>query len=148
MSVPVEPDFVLIKIGDGAGPEVFTIACGLQDVTVNSAVNTADRFVRDCAKPGEIPNRKVKATGKQMDINASGFIDKTQLAAFHTAQGVVKNYKIEYYSDNGTDAGALYGTYAGAFMLTTLNQSVPRDNQASVEISLANHGIWTWAPAV
>lgn len=148
MSLPVEPDFALIKFGDGATPtEVFTIACGIQDITVNIAVNTNDRFVRDCAKPGEVPYRKVKASGKQMDVTATGLIDKAQLTAYHAAAGVVGNYKIEYYQDDGTDAGDLLGTYAVAAMLTSINQGVPRENTASVELNLASHGAWTWTAA-
>ena len=69
MSLPTEADFAIIKIGDGATPtEAFAIACGIQDVSINQAVGTQDRFSRDCAKPGEIPNRKVKATGKHAHI--------------------------------------------------------------------------------
>src|SRR3546814_9100392 len=30
MTLPVEADFAIIKVGDGAGPEVFTIACGIE----------------------------------------------------------------------------------------------------------------------
>lgn len=147
MSLPVEPDFALIKIGDGGGTEVFTIACGIQDITVNEVTNTADRFVRDCAKPGEIPYRQVKATSKQLDVSASGLIDKTHIATYRTAIGKVKNYKIEYYQDDGTDAGALVGTWAGAFMLTSINQGVPREGTASVELNLASDGAVTWTAA-
>lgn len=147
MSLPVEPDFALIKIGDGGGTEVFTIACGIQDITVNETVNTSDRFVRDCAKPGEVPYRKVKATSKQVDVSASGLIDKAHVDIYRDAAGLVKNYKIEYYADDGTDAGDLVGTWAGAFMLTSINEGIPREASASVELNLASHGAATWTPA-
>lgn len=82
-----------------------------------------------------------------MDLTASGLIDKAQLTAYNNALGKVKNYKVEEYIDDGTDSGTLLGTYAAAFMLTAFNQSVPRENQATVELSLASHGAWTWTPA-
>jgi hypothetical protein len=147
MSLPTEPDFALIKYGDGDDPEVFAIACGIQDITLNFTANTSDRFVRDCAKPGEIPYRKVKATGKQLDVTGSGLIDKAQLTAYNDALGKVGNFKIELYADDGTDAGDLIGTYAAAFMQTAVNPAIPRENQATVEVSLASHGPWTWTPA-
>lgn len=147
MSFPVEADFAIVKIGDGAGTEVFTIACGLQDVNVNTVANVQDRFSRDCAKPGSIPVRKVKATGTQMDITGSGLIDKAQIAIYQAALGKSKNYKIELYQDDGTDAGTLMGTYAGAYMMTATNQSVPRAGTASAEITLQNNGAWTWTAA-
>jgi len=148
MSVPNEADFAIIKIGDGATPtEAFAVTCGIQDVNINQAVGTQDRFVRDCTKPGEIPNRKVKATGKSLDVTGSGLIDKAQIAIYNSALGVTKNYKIEVYQDNGTDAGTLLGTFAGSFMMTASNQSIPREGTASAEITLANHGAWTWTAA-
>ena len=148
MSLPTEADFAIIKIGDGATPtEVFAIACGIQDVTINQAVGTQDRFSRDCTKPGEIPNRKVKATGKSLDVTGSGLIDKAQIAIYNSALGVAKNYKIEVYADNGTDAGALLGTIAGSFMMTASNMSIPREGTASAEVTLANNGAWTWTAA-
>ena len=148
MSLPTEADFAIIKIGDGATPtEVFAIACGIQDVTINQAVGTQDRYVRDCAKPGEIPNRKVKATGKSLDVTGSGLIDKAQIAIYNSALGVAKNYKIEVYADDGTDAGTLEATIAGSFMMTASNMSIPREGTASAEVTLASNGAWTWTAA-
>jgi len=145
MTFPVEADFAIIKIGDGATPtEVFTIACGLQDVNVNRVANTQDRFTRDCAKPGSVPVRKKKVTGKQLDVTGSGLIDKTQITTFESALGKSKNYKIELYQDDGTDTGTLMGTFAGAFMMTAANMSVPREGSSSAEVTLANDGAWTW----
>lgn len=148
MSLPTEADFAVIKFGDGGSPsETFAIACGIQDVSINQAVGTQDRFSRDCAKPGEIPNRKVKATGKSLDVTGSGLIDKAQIAIYNSALGVAKNYKIELYADDGTDAGTLLGTIAGSFMMTASNMSIPREGTASAEVTLANNGAWTWTAA-
>ncbi|QOV95267.1 hypothetical protein [Novosphingobium sp. ES2-1] len=149
MSLPVEADFALIKIGDGATPsETFAIACGLQDVNVNRTANSSDRFVRDCAKPGEVPVRKVRVNGKQLDITGSGLIDKGHVEIFEDALGTAKNYKIELYADDGTDAGDLVGTFAGAFVMNAANMAIARETGGTAEVTLANHGAWTWTPAV
>lgn len=150
MTLPTEFDWILVKRGDGnvdPGPEVFALICGVQDVTVNRQVNTTDRFVRDCAKPGETAIRKVKASGKQLDITGSGLTNADTMADFEASLGKVENYQIEGYQADGTDAGTLLGTFAGAFMMTAGNMSVPRDGEATSEITLANHGAWTWTPA-
>ncbi len=148
MTFPVEADFAIIKVGDGAAPtEAFAIACGLQDVNINRVANTQDRFTRDCAKPGSVPVRKIKTTGEQLDITGSGLIDKAQIGVFETALGKSKNYKIELYQDDGTDNGTLMGTFAGAFNLTAANMSVPREGVSSAEVTLANDGAWTWTAA-
>lgn len=147
MAFPVEPDFAVIKIGDGATPtEVFTVLCGIDQVSVNRVVNTSDRFRRDCAKPGAVPDRKVQATGTQVDISGSGVFNVSQVGAFTDALGVVKNYRIEIGQRDGTDAGDILGHFTGPFMLTAHNISV--GDEGSAEITLASDGdvVWTATP--
>lgn len=148
MSLPTEFDFALVKMGNGASPEVFTAVCGLQDATVNRTVNTQDRFVRDCAKPGEVPERKVKATGRQTDITGTGLTNAAEVDRVEDALGLVKNYRVEVYSDNGTDTGDLLGTWAGPFMLTSANNSIPREGNAAFELTLVSDGAVTWTPSL
>jgi hypothetical protein len=147
MTLPVEADFAVIKVGDGATPEVFTTACGIQNVTINTVANATDRFVRDCAKPGEIPYRKSKTTGKQQDITGNGLTDKASIDTFLAALGVTKNYKIELYADNDTDAGLLLGTFAGAYKMNAANLNIQRDGDSTAEITLASQGAWAWDAA-
>ena len=148
MSVPTEFDFALLKIGDGATPtEVFTVSCGKQDFTANFAANSSDRFVRDCAKPGEVPFRKTKATGKQLDITATGLTDLTAFGTEIDLVGTRANVKLEYYTDDGTDAGDLLGTVACNMFIGSLNISAPRGGESTAELTLASHGAWTWTAA-
>lgn len=147
MSYPTEIDWALIKKGDGATPEVFAVLCGMQDATINTTAQTQDRFVRDCAKPGSIPKRKTKTTGLAQDITGSGLTNADNVADMQAAIGHVANYTIECYADNGTDAGELLGTFAGAYKLTAHNLSLTRENASTAEITLASEGDWTWTPA-
>lgn len=147
MSVPTEFDFLLLKIGDGGGTETFTISCGKTDVNVNVTANSGDRFVRDCAKPGSVPNRKVKITGKQMDVTASGLTDASTYATEVALVGTKHNVKVEFYTDDGTDGGHLLGTIACNMAILSLNITGPRDGDASAEITLASHGAWTYTAA-
>ena len=144
MSLPNQFDFAILKIGDGEDPEVFTISCGKQDITFNTVANSTDRFVRDCTKPGEIPFRRPKVTGKQMDITAAGLTDATAYGTEFPLVGTFNNIRVEVYNDDGTDAGALIGTVAGRFLVSSLNVSAPRDGDASCEITLASDATYTW----
>lgn len=149
MSVPTEFDFAILKIGDGATPtEVFTISCGKQDITLNFAANSTDRFVRDCAKPGEVPFRKTKATGKQLDVTAAGLTDAATFATEIELIGTLANVKVELYADDGTDGGDLLGTVACNMRVGTLTIGAPREGDSSAEVTLASHGAWTYTPAV
>ncbi|MXP42988.1 hypothetical protein [Allopontixanthobacter sediminis] len=140
MSLPVEADFAVVKRGDGADPEVFTILCGLDQVSINRTANTNDRFRRDCTKPGVPAFRRSKTTGKQMDISASGAINIPDIALYNTALGVTANYKIELGQYDDTDTGTIVHTIDGPFNLLSANSSVGDDNSA--EVSLASDGIW------
>jgi len=147
MSLPTEIDFALIKMGDGESPEVFAIICGLQDATVNETVNTNDRFVRDCAKPAEVPHRRVQTTGKQTDITGTGLTNAEEVARVRAALGVSKNYRVECYQKDGTDVGVLLGTYAGPFVMTSKNMNLSLESPGSVEITLASDGPMTYTEA-
>lgn len=147
MSLPNEVDFVLIKIGDGGGPETFTLICGLTDATINEQAQSSDRYVRDCTKPGEVPFRKTKVGGKSLDVTGSGMSNADQYPTLRDALGKVGNYQLELRSDDGTDAGNLLGTVSGAFRLTANNLNVPREGAASAQINLASHGEWDYTAA-
>jgi hypothetical protein len=145
MSLPTEFDFALIKMGDGEGPETFTLICGIQSAQVNQVANTSDHFVPDCTKPGAVPYRRVKTNGKQMDVTGSGLSNADTIADFINALGLSKNYKIEGYRRDGSDAGELLGTYSGPFVMTANNLNIAAE--ATGEITLASDGEWIYTPA-
>lgn len=148
MSLPTEFDFALIKMGDGATPtELFTTICGMQDVTLNETVNTNDRFVRDCAKPGEVPQRRVQPSGKQTDLTGTGLTNADNIASIRAALGVSKSYRVEVYKRDGTDAGDLLGTFAGKFVMTAANLNMSLETPGSAEITLASDGALTYTAA-
>ena len=144
MSLPTEADFAVVKIGDGATPEVFTILCGLDTVAINRTANTADRFRRDCEKPGEVPLRRSRTTGKQLDITSSGATNLPDIAKFNAALGKPQNYVIELGQYNSTDAGEIVHEIRGRFNLTSANTSIGGD-EGNSEITLASDGAWTEA---
>lgn len=147
MSLPTEADFALVKMGDGATPEDFSVICGLTDVTINVAAQSTDRYVRDCAKPGEVPVRRQRIAGKSLDVTGSGLSNVDTIEDLLEAIGTLKNYKIELLADDGTDTGALLGTLAMSSKMTASNLNIPREGDASGEITLPNHGPWTYTAA-
>ena len=144
MTVPTEFDFAVLKIGDGGGTEVFSISCGKNDIDMQFDVSTDERKVRDCAKPGEVPFRKIKATGKMADITATGLTDKAAFGTELALLGKHANIKVELLADDGTDAGSLLGTVAMNALVASLKIGAPRENASSATLSLKSHGAWTW----
>lgn len=146
MALPVEADFAVVKIGDGAEPEVFTILCGLDQVSINRTANTNDRFRKDCQKPGSVPFRRSRTTGKQMDITANGALNIPDLDTYNSNLGVSKNYLIELGQYDDTDEGTIIHEITGPFNLTEASSSV--GDEGTAQVSLASDGVWTeGAPA-
>ncbi|WP_333571309.1 hypothetical protein [Sphingomonas sp.] len=146
MSYPTEIDAVVVKIGDGASPEVFTTICGIENATINETVQTNDRFRKDCTKPGMIPTRDVRVTGKQWDLTGSGVTNVTQLVTLKAALGISRNYQIVAIKYDGTDEGDELGTFTGQGVLTARNLNL-QDNGGTAEITIAGENELTWTPA-
>lgn len=147
MSIPNEIDFALIKMGDGAGTEVFTVMCGLTNVTVNRTANSQDKFTVDCAFPGRVPVRTQRIQGRQLDISGTGLTNADDIDRFDEALGNLKNYKVEMYKRDGTDAGVLIGTYALASKMTAANLTINIEGDSTAEVTLPSHGTWTYTAA-
>lgn len=144
MSFPTEPDFAVIKIGNGAVPtEVFTVLCGMDTINVNQTVNTNDKFRRDCAKPGATPKRAVRVTGSQWDITGSGVANLDQIALFKASLGIRRNFRVEFGIRDGTDAGQIIGYYQGPALMTAYNQSVGEDGTAEITLAGEDDIIWS-----
>lgn len=147
MSLPTEADFAIIKRGNGASPEVFSILCGISNVTIGRAAQSSDRYVRDCEKPGEVPVRRQRITGKSLEVSGSGLTNIDQFEDFEEALGRRLNYRVELYQDDNSDAGALLGTIAYASKMTAANLAINRDGDATADVTLPNDGPWTYTPA-
>ncbi|RVT93693.1 hypothetical protein [Sphingomonas crocodyli] len=148
MSIPNDPDFVLVRMGNGATPtEVFEILCGITSVNINKTANTTDRFTQDCEKPGQVPVRTVRVNGKQLDVSGSGLVNVDQIEDFEAALGIRKNYKTELYKRDGSDEGVLLGHYEHQGVMTSQNMSLTDQGDSSGEVAIASHGGWEWVPA-
>lgn len=150
MSEPNSADFALLKVKTADGPPaVYKLLCGIDGVTINRAAQTSERYRRDCAKPNRPGKRKLRVTGSSWSVSGTGSDNIDLETDFTDAFGVRKDYDVELYRDDGTDAGELMGTYAGTAILTTRNQSYSQDGDSgTTDITLEGEGdlVWTVAP--
>lgn len=149
MSVPVEYDFALIKYSDMAVTPTFATLCGITDVTVNQVAETQSRRVRDCATPNKPGGQKVKVLGTSWTATGTGLTNAAIRAIIEGSLFAKKvDYKIEYYADDGTDAGDLLGTHAGLAILNADNMSVSTEGESSQEFTFEGEGdlVYTAAP--
>lgn len=148
MALPdlLEDGYVTIALGNGATPtEVFTAVCGLTTRSIAEQVNTADRFVRDCADPTDVPIRRVQITGKQWSLTGSGLLARESLEAVRGAIGVRKNWRF-IIAEPATDE-VYGGTYQGSAVLTSLTIGATEGEFVNIELAIASDGEWTFTAA-
>lgn len=144
----VKGTYIDILMGDGATPEVFTPICGLTARTFTEQVNTNDQFVPDCADPEDIPVRRLVPTGKQWDLSGEGLLNLAQEATVRGASGLTKNYRFRINRPAGSTVGT--GYFEGPAMLTNIQigGSTGNGEFASVSLTMASDGEWTYTAAV
>lgn len=150
MSEPNSADFALLKIKTDDGPPVvMTLLCGIENVTINRSVNMTERYRRDCAKPNRPGTRKIRNNGNSWNISGSGEDNIDIETAYTGAFGVKKEYDVELYRDDDTDAGELLGTYSGTAMMTARNQAfaIDGDTAGTADITLEGEGDLLWVAA-
>ena len=103
---------LLIQIGDGGGPEVFTNLCGIQTRSFNMSANDVDTTIPDCTNPGATPQKTGVPGIKNRTFTGSGtFVAGANQTAFmaYVTNATVFNAKV-IVPGLGTFTGAWYVT--------------------------------------
>lgn len=133
---------LLIKIGDGAGTEVFTVLCGLITKTVTINNNEYDVTTADCTTPGGALWTEVQGGAKRISITGNGFFkDEAAEARLHTvvsADDPICNFQIIFPD---------LGTWQGAFFIGSVAFTGEQENGMTFDISLASSGVCTFTAA-
>lgn len=127
---------LLVKIGDGASPEVFTTVAGLRatQLAFNSThvdvtnADSADQW-RELLTGGGIKSATVTGSGVFKDAASDTAL---RTAFFDQAAG---NYQLVIPS---------FGTITGPFKIASLQYDGPYDGEVKVSLSLASAGALTF----
>jgi predicted secreted protein len=133
---------LLILVGDGASPEVFSQPCGLTTRGIEFKASTNTTLIPDCDDP-EAPAWEAK------DVNG--------LSATVTGSGVMAVESFDIWNDWFQAAlahncqikldDAALGYWQGQFILTDLKYNGQRGNKVLIDITLDNTGAVPWVPA-
>lgn len=130
---------MLIKVGDGASPEVFTALAGLRTKTM--AFNAEQVDITNSDSAGKWRELLAGAGIKSMSVSGSGvFTDATVDGTIQTeafAQ-TIKNYQIIVPS---------FGTFEGPFQLTQRQFAGEHNGEVTQELSLESAGAITFTAA-
>lgn len=132
---------LLILVGDGATPEVFSQPCGLTTRGIDFSASTNTTLIPDCDDP-EAPAWEAKdVNGLSAQVTGSGVMAVESFDTWNDwfQNGEANNVQIKL------DDSAL-GYWAGAFILSALKYSGTRGQKVNVDITLVNTGAVPWVP--
>ncbi len=124
---------VLIKIGDGAGPEVFTTIAGIRAKTISLNARTVDGTSGESAEAWReliagagVKSASVSGAGVFKDAASDAMLRETFFAqAARSFQLVIPSF----------------GTLAGPFLVESLDYAGDHDGEAAFAITLASAGV-------
>jgi TP901-1 family phage major tail protein len=133
---------LLVKIGDGEVSEAFANLCGLnsKSLTIN---NTAiDVTTPDCTAPEGALWTETLAGLKNVSVTGDGFFeDSTTEARMNTvAMGADNKANFQVVVPD-------FGTYAGAFRITSLEFGGETEGGVTYSLSLESTGVITFTAA-
>lgn len=133
---------MLVKIGDGEASEAFTTLCGLKSKTLTINNSEIDVTTPDCADPGGPLWTEVMEGVKRVSVSGNGYFkDDTNEALLTTlalSATPVGNFEIIVPE---------LGTFAGAFLVSSVDYGGEQEDGVTYSLSLASSGIVTFTAA-
>jgi len=125
----------LLKIGDGASPEVFSALAGINSKSLTINNSSIDVTTPDASSPGGALFSASLNGLKSVSVSGDGiFLDETAEARMNTvamAADPEANFEIVVPD---------FGTYAGAFKITSLDFGGETEGGVTFSLSLESNG--------
>ncbi|MFZ9959167.1 MAG: phage major tail protein, TP901-1 family [Candidatus Limnocylindrus sp.] len=130
---------LLVKIGDGASPEVFSNLCGLNSKALTINNSSIDVTTPDCSTPGGALWTETLNGLKNVTVTGDGFFeDSASESRMNTVAMAADN------SCNFTITVPAFGTYAGAFRIASLEFGGETEGGVTYSLSLESTGAVTF----
>lgn len=142
--VTISASKLLIQLGDGASPEVFTAPCGLTTKGITFTKNMNDITVPDCDDPDAAAWVERGVVSLSAAISGNGVLameaQNTWLAAYQNTSSVNTRVLL-------TEA-TYGGHFEGKFHLSTLTENGALGDKVQVTVALDSDGPVLWVPSV
>jgi TP901-1 family phage major tail protein len=133
---------LLVKIGDGEVAETFSNLCGLNSKSLTINNSSIDVTTPDCTTPEGALWTATLAGLKNLSLSGDGFFeDSTAEARMNT---------VAMSADNAVNMQVVvpdFGTYAGAFRISSLEFGGETEGGVTYSISLESNGAVTFTAA-
>jgi TP901-1 family phage major tail protein len=133
---------LLVKIGDGEASETFSNLCGLNSKSLTINNSAIDVTTPDCTSPEGALWTETLAGLKNVSVSGDGFFEDSAAEARMNA--------VAMQNDNQANFEIVvpdFGTYAGAFRLTTVEFGGETEGGVTYSISLESTGAVTFTAA-
>jgi len=139
MAKPVTLPFgsFLLKVGDGATPEVFVAPCGFTQRSLQLTANTNTTQVPDCDDPDAPSWDEADVSSMSGQINGQGVLAKEAFPIWNEwfLSGAPRNIRAEYKG---------LGHYEGTAILTSLQFDSNIGEKIAINVTIQNSGEWTF----
>ncbi len=133
---------LLVKIGDGEASETFANLCGLNSKSLTINNSSIDVTTPDCTSPEGALWTQTLAGLKNVSASGDGFFeDSTAEARMNT---------VAMSADNSVNMQIVvpdFGTYAGAFRISSLEYGGETEGGVTYSLSLESNGAITFTAA-
>jgi len=133
---------LLVKIGDGEATETFSNLCGLNSKSLTINNSAIDVTTPDCTTPEGALWTETLAGLKNVSVSGDGFFEDSAAEA--------RMNTVAMQNDNQANFEIVvpdFGTYAGAFRLTTVEFGGETEGGVTYSISLESTGTVTFTAA-
>lgn len=130
---------LVLKVGDGADPEVFTAKCSINaERGITFTAGTNDQDIPDCADPEKLAWVAREKTNLSATFTGSGVVNTPDVEGFFDwlADSDPKNAKV-IVDVPSADGGVVF---SGAWHLTEFSVTGNRGEKMQCSISLASDG--------
>lgn len=147
MAAPQTSNKLLVYLGDGATPEVFSHPCGANGATVTLTTSTGETEVLDCDDPTDGNATIVRwVTTQDTSISVPGVVAKSSFEAWREwADGqTIKNIRVMF--DESAASGGGYWTIPA--ILTTFEMGREGKGVINFTASIVAAGARVWTDAI
>jgi predicted secreted protein len=130
---------LLILVGDGASPEVFTAPCGLTTRGITFTASTNTTIIPDCADP-EAPAWEAKdVNGLSAQVTGAGVMAVESFDVWNNwfQEALARNCQIVLDDPQ-------LGQWNGQFILASLKYGGARGQKVTVDVTMDNNGAVPW----
>lgn len=132
---------LLILVGNGASPEVFSEPCGLTTKSFDMSASTNSTLIPDCDDP-EAPAWEAKDVNSlAATLSGSGVMAVESFDTWQDWFMLATSKNIQIKLDN-----ASLGQWEGSFIISSLKYGGQRGQKVTIDVTMVNDGAVVWNP--